>query len=205
LAAQGLQVLLASRELQSGIVAAQSLSEEVTAVALDLSERERLKSQMLGILEQYPQIDVLVNNAGILEEGPLLEITDKAFDDSMRVNVHAPLELMQLLVPRMIQRGYGRIVNVSSGWGSFREGLDGPAAYCVSKAALNALTVSLAKDLPKTVKVNAMCPGWVRTRMGGDMAPRTPEQGADTALWLATLPDTGPSGGFFRDRQPIEW
>ncbi|MGL5096272.1 MAG: SDR family NAD(P)-dependent oxidoreductase, partial [Planctomycetia bacterium] len=99
----------------------------------------------------------------------------------------------------------GRIVNVSSGWGSFAEGLEGPGFYGVTKAALNALTVRLAAESPPAVKVNAMCPGWVRTRMGGDDADRTPDQGADTAIWLATLPDAGPTGRFFRDRHPIDW
>jgi NAD(P)-dependent dehydrogenase (short-subunit alcohol dehydrogenase family) len=75
----------------------------------------------------------------------------------------------------------------------------------VTKAALNALTVRLAKELPATVKVNAMSPGWVRTRMGGEGAPRTPDEGADTAVWLATLPDDGPTGGFFHDRKAAEW
>ncbi len=96
-------------------------------------------------------------------------------------------------------------MNVSSGWGSFEEGLTGPTAYSVSKAALNALTLGLAHHLGRNVKINAVCPGWVRTRMGGAAAERSPEQGADTPVWLATLPDDGPTGGFFRDRRPIQW
>src|SRR5215210_5832256 len=90
-------------------------------------------------------------------------------------------------------------------WGSFAEGMGGPGMYGVTKAALNALTVRLANELPSAVKVNAMCPGWVRTRMGGQGATRSPDEAADTAVWLATLPDDGPTGGFFRDRKPIEW
>jgi NAD(P)-dependent dehydrogenase (short-subunit alcohol dehydrogenase family) len=96
-------------------------------------------------------------------------------------------------------------VNVSSGSGSFAEGLEGPAVYAVSKAALNALTVRLASEARGDVKVNAVCPGWVRTRMGGSAAPRSVEEGADTIAWLATLPADGPTGGFFRDRQRIRW
>ena len=83
--------------------------------------------------------------------------------------------------------------------------MGGPGDYGITKAAMNALTVRLAKELPPAVKVNAMCPGWVRTRMGGESATRTPEEGADTAVWLATLPDDVPTGGFFRDRRPINW
>ena len=105
----------------------------------------------------------------------------------------------------MKKRGWGRIVNVSSGWGAFDQGVNGPAAYAISKAALNAVTVSFAPVLGLDVKINAACPGWVRTRMGGQMAHRTPEQGADTPVWLATLPDDGPTGGFFRDRHLIDW
>jgi NAD(P)-dependent dehydrogenase (short-subunit alcohol dehydrogenase family) len=97
------------------------------------------------------------------------------------------------------------VVNVSSGDGSFREGLEGPAAYSVSKAALNALTVKLATEVRGDVKVNAVCPGWVRTRMGGAGARRSVEKGAETVVWLATLPAHGPNGGFFRDRKRIPW
>ncbi|MEM8681130.1 MAG: SDR family NAD(P)-dependent oxidoreductase, partial [Planctomycetota bacterium] len=96
-------------------------------------------------------------------------------------------------------------VNISSGWGSFAEGLAGPAAYSVSKAALNALTLTLSQSVPAEVKVNAVCPGWVRTDMGGPSASRSPKEGAETAVWLATLPADGPTGGFFRDRRRIAW
>jgi NAD(P)-dependent dehydrogenase (short-subunit alcohol dehydrogenase family) len=141
----------------------------------------------------------------VLENGGLLEIANSALLASMRVNFLAPMQVVRRLAPDMITRGYGRIVNLSSGWGSFEEGLTGPPAYSISKAALNAMTLSLARELPRSVKVNAACPGWVRTRMGGEAAPRTPDQGADTPVWLATLPDSGPTGGFFRDRRLIEW
>jgi NAD(P)-dependent dehydrogenase (short-subunit alcohol dehydrogenase family) len=97
------------------------------------------------------------------------------------------------------------VVNVSSGSGSLAEGLEGPAAYSLSKAALNALTLKLASELRGDVKVNAVCPGWVRTKMGGPRAGRSVEEGADTVVWLATLPASGPSGGFFRDRKRIPW
>src|SRR5206468_12555239 len=143
--------------------------------------------------------------AGVLHEKPLLELTDAELAESIAVHVTGPLRLIRALVPNMIKRGYGRIVDVSSGWGSFAEGMEGPGMYGVTKAALNALTVRLAKELPPTVKVNALCPGWVRTRMGGQDATRSPDEGADTAVWLATLPEDRPTGGFFRDRKPIEW
>ena len=105
----------------------------------------------------------------------------------------------------MLERGYGRVVNVSSGYGAFAEGLEGPAPYALSKAALNALTLRLAGEVKGDVKVNAACPGWVRTRMGGGGAPRSVEEGADTIVWLATLDRDGPSGGLFRSRTRIAW
>jgi NAD(P)-dependent dehydrogenase (short-subunit alcohol dehydrogenase family) len=106
----------------------------------------------------------------------------------------------------MRRQQYGRIVNVSSGYGAMNELGAGAPAYRISKAALNALTCILADELRGTgIKVNAACPGWVHTEMGGPDAPRTPAQGADTAVWLATLPAGGPSGGFFRNRRRIPW
>ncbi len=205
LAKLGHKVLLGSRRLSAGREAASTIAGDVIPVELDLSDRLTLKSQVHAILEEYPKIDALVNNAGILEYGSLLEIDEEQFDKSTRVNFEAPFDLIRLLTPDMIQRGYGRIVNLSSGWGSFNEGLTGPSAYAVSKAALNALTLTLSQSLPQSVKVNSICPGWVRTDMGGAGASRSPEKGAETAIWLATLPDDGPSGGFFRDKRLIGW
>jgi NAD(P)-dependent dehydrogenase (short-subunit alcohol dehydrogenase family) len=112
----------------------------------------------------------------------------------------------------MIERGFGRIINVSSSYGSFHESLAGPFSYAISKAAVNALTVKMAavvdnakEDKDIDVAVNSMTPGWVHTRMGGSDAPKTPEEGADTAIWLATLADDVPNGKFFKDRKEIAW
>ncbi len=155
-------------------------------------------------ITQSGGFDILVNNAGILHHRSLLE-KGSDFAEAMEVMVAAPLDLIRLNVPHWRSTGWGRIVNISSGWGSFAEGLGGPGAYGVAKAALNALTKALPRDLPAGVKINAACPGWVATRMGGAGAPLTPDQGADTPVWLALLPDDGPTGGFFRARQAIDW
>ena len=206
LADLGLDVLLGCRDRVAGEAAAAGIGGAVTVVELDLADRQWMSTQLDAILDGHPEIDVLVNNAGILVDGNLLEVDEKEFAASMRVNFEAPLDLVRRLVPGMEERGYGRVVNVSSGWGSFADGLTGPAAYSVSKAALNALSVTLARSVSNPgVKVNSMCPGWVRTRMGGQGAGRSPEQGAETAIWLATLEADGPTGGFFRDRQAIGW
>ena len=200
-----IKVLLASRNLGDGKKAASELKGNVSPVLLDLSTRSTLKKQYAVIVKAHGEIDILVNNAAILEQGELLDVSEKKFDESFRTNVFASFDLIRLAAPGMIARGFGRIVNLSSGWGAFAEGLTGPAAYSVSKASLNALTLSLSKNLPHNVKVNSMCPGWVRTRMGGASANLSPEEGADTAIWLATLPEDGPNGGFFRRRKPIKW
>jgi NAD(P)-dependent dehydrogenase (short-subunit alcohol dehydrogenase family) len=205
LAKQGIRVLIASRDKTSGEAAAAQMTGEIHAVELDLADRSTMNKQLERIRSEHPSVDVLVNNAGILENGSLLEVSEEAFDRSIRTNFLAPVDLIRALVPQMVANGYGRIVNLSSGWGSFAEGLTGPAAYSISKAALNALTLSISQSLPPNVKVNTMCPGWVRTEMGGASADRSPEEGADTAIWLATLPDDGPTGGFFRDRRLIQW
>jgi NAD(P)-dependent dehydrogenase (short-subunit alcohol dehydrogenase family) len=123
----------------------------------------------------------------------------------MEINFFGAVRACRAFVPGMIEAGYGRIVNVSSGCGSFSSGLRCDAAYSISKAALNAFTVKLASELNGDVKVNAGNPGWVRTRMGGATAPKSVEEGADTIVWLATLPASGPTGGFFSDRREIAW
>ena len=122
----------------------------------------------------------------------------------LATNLIGPFLLCQTLIPLM--QGRGRVVNVSSGMGQLSEMGGGFPAYRMSKAGLNALTRIFARELEGTgVKVNAVCPGWVRTDMGGAGAARSVEEGVATTVWLATLPDDGPSGGLFRDRKPIPW
>lgn len=208
LAELGHSVLLGSRDRNAGEAAAAPLRKlglDVTPIHLDLNEVGTIDSALNGIHKSGGTVHVLVNNAGVLHERPLLELSDAEIAESVAVHLTSPIRLIRSLVPNMLAGGYGRIVNVSSGWGSFAEGMGGPGDYGITKAALNALTVRLSKEVPASVKVNAMCPGWVRTRMGGEGATRSPEEGADTAVWLATLPDDGPTGGFFRDRKPIDW
>lgn len=195
LVARGLEVTIASRDQAAGNAAATELG--CNAITLDLAQPGEVDLD-------GKTFDVLVNNAGVLFDTPMYD-DPEGFETSMQVMLHGPYRLIRSQLPQMKSSGYGRIVNVSSGWGSFSEGLGGGGAYGVMKAALNALTVISARDLPPSIKVNAMCPGWVRTRMGGEAATRNPEEGADTAIWLATLDETGPTGQFFRDRKQISW
>ena len=195
---RGHQVLLGARDRSAGEAAARRIGG--AALQLDVADPASIRRAV----EEAGPVDVLVNNAGVLGSGGVLNDPED-FAESMAVMVHGPYLLMHYLTPGMEARGYGRVVNVSSGWGAFSDGVEGPGGYGVAKAALNALTVSAARSLPDSVKVNAMCPGWVRTRMGGAGANRSVEEGADTALWLATLGADGPTGAFFRDRKPIDW
>ena len=152
---------------------------------------------------------MLVNNAGVLLDPRGSRFLDSKLDtyrDTLETNFFGPLQLAQAVVPLMKANRYGRIVNLSSGMGQLDEMGSGTPAYRISKTALNALTRILAAEFRgSNILVNSMCPGWVKTGMGGDHAPITAAQGADTAVWLATLPNEGPTGGFFRARKPIAW
>jgi NAD(P)-dependent dehydrogenase (short-subunit alcohol dehydrogenase family) len=140
------------------------------------------------------------------EDGDVLTAPVDEFRESMETNVYGPLLLCQALMPGMRRRRYGRVVNVSSGAGQISSMSDYAPPYSLSKAALNALTRQLAQaGRDRNVLVNAVDPGWVRTDMGGRSAPRSVEQGADTIVWCATLPDRGPTGGFFHDRREMAW
>lgn len=136
----------------------------------------------------------------------MLRVKTGAINRAMTTNVYGPLLMSQALVPLMKKNNYGRVVNISSGLGQLSDMGGGYPAYRISKTAINALTRMFAGELKAdNILVNSMCPGWVKTDMGGPDAPRDVQEGADTAVWLATLPDNGPRGKFFRDRQEIPW
>jgi NAD(P)-dependent dehydrogenase (short-subunit alcohol dehydrogenase family) len=172
---------------------------------LDVTDQASVDAARDRIESEVGHLDALVNNAGIYGDptGAADYDLDRAHE-VLEVNTFGPWRLIEAFLPLLRRSDQPRIVNVSSGAGQLSDMNGGRAAYRVSKAALNALTRTLASD-ERWVKVNTMCPGWVRTDMGGAAAPRSVEQGADTAVWLATLPDDGPTGGFFRDRTPIPW
>jgi NAD(P)-dependent dehydrogenase (short-subunit alcohol dehydrogenase family) len=207
LAGAGINVVLAARDPERGEQAAQKLRNEgldVTYERLDVADSNSVEDCTRRLADAGTEVNALVNNAGVYPTEGVFSVSEETFEMALEVNTLGPFRTCQAFVPMMLQRGYGRVVNVSSGGGSFGEGL-GPAAYAVSKAALNALTVKVSQAVRGDVKVNAMCPGWVRTDMGGSGAPRSTEEAADTLVWLATLSEDGPNGGFFRDRKPIPW
>ncbi|HEX4834782.1 MAG TPA: SDR family oxidoreductase [bacterium] len=211
LARQGFRVLMTARDARRGQHAAKRLRKDGLGVhfhQLDVTDAESLRRAVAFGEGEFGGVDVLVNNAGVYpdEDVPGLSIDLDIVRRTMEVNAYGPLRLCQMMIPLMRGRRYGRIVNVSSGAGAFSEMTGGTLAYRVSKVSLNAITRILADEVRGTgILINAMCPGWVRTEMGGRNAPRSVEEGADTGVFLATLPASGPTGGFFRDRKPIPW
>ena len=216
LARLGLRVIVAARDADKAEAAAEMLRGEgldVVSHQLDVASEE--SCARLGALAA---VDVLVNNAAVMaesDENPLaagllsrsaLDVAPDIVLEAFETNTLGAYRVIQALAPDMRSRGYGRIVNVSSGLGQLDEMGGGYPAYRVSKAGLNALTRIFASELHRYgILVNAVCPGWVQTDMGGSEAPLAPEQGAETIVWAATLPDNGPTGSFFRNKQAIPW
>jgi NAD(P)-dependent dehydrogenase (short-subunit alcohol dehydrogenase family) len=179
--------------------------EKIVALELDVTDDASVGAALAGIEENPGSLDVLVNNAGVYGDSVGVADYDLASaHETFEVNLFGPWRLIQAALPLLRRSQAPRIVNVSSGGGQLEEMGSGRAAYRLSKTALNALTRTMAAEEPR-IKVNSICPGWVRTEMGGPSASRSVEEGADTAVWLATAGDDGPSGGFFRDREPIPW
>ena len=210
LARRGITVILGSRNPEKGERAAKTLKEESLRVLprqLDVSDDRSVGRSAAGLREEFGRLDVLVNNAGILYDtwqrplGADLDVVREALE----TNAFGAWRTSQAFVPLMRSGGYGRIVNVSSGAGSLSSMGASTPAYNVSKVALNALTRMLGAELRGTgILVNAVDPGWTATDMGGH-GGRSVEDGAAGVTWAATLPDDGPTGGFFYDGEPEAW
>jgi NAD(P)-dependent dehydrogenase (short-subunit alcohol dehydrogenase family) len=214
LSKQGYHVILTSRDEEKGKQAAEILQKEglqITFHPLDVNSDKSCQNLAKFIDTEFGKLDVLINNAGIMidtRDGgkSIFDAQIDTLKTTMDTNVYGVLRVTKALVPFMKKQKYGRIVNVSSGMGQLIHMEIGYPGYRLSKTALNALTRILANELQlNNILVNSVCPGWVKTDMGGEAAPRTPEQGVDTIIWLATLPDGSSTGNFFRDRQPIAW
>jgi len=225
LARAGLRVILTGRDEAQLRVAQNQLRDEglkVWTIELDVTDPRMLeppKDLNVSFIadwvqRQFGRLDVLVNNAGVVPDAAAFDATQDSIIDmptdalalGMQTHFHGPLALIRALLPLMRLNHYGRIVNVSTQMASLANMRKGWPAYRVSKLAQNALTRMLADELEgSNILVNAASPGWVHTRMGGKEAPLDPDQGADTLLWLATLPDGGPSGGFFEARAVKPW
>jgi NAD(P)-dependent dehydrogenase (short-subunit alcohol dehydrogenase family) len=210
LAAEGFHVFVGARNAKAGRKAAKEIEKQsgkATFLRIDVADDDSVTTAAHEFSNAEDHLDVLVNNAGIVVDGDdaILEISDELLRETLETNALGALRVTRAFAPFLRKSKAPRVINVSSGSGQLAGGADGWApAYSISKTALNGVTVQLASALPKFA-VNAVCPGWVRTDMGGDDASRSVEEGADTIVWLATEAPQDLTGKFLRDRKEIPW
>ena len=181
----------------------------IAGFQLDVNDTNSVRRFVEHVEKAHGKPAILVNNAGVYPEETESKVEDtptSVWRETFETNLFGAVRMCREVLPLMKKLRYGRIVNISSGLGQLHQMGEGSPAYRVSKAALNALTKTLAAEVAGSgILVNSMSPGWVRTDMGGEEAPRSVEEGAETAVWLSLLPSNGPTGQFFRDRKPIPW
>jgi NAD(P)-dependent dehydrogenase (short-subunit alcohol dehydrogenase family) len=210
LGSMGFHVFLGARNCENGQKATQALRKTgamATFVALDVSDPESIRNAVRLVSAAADHLDVLVNNAGVILEGDssIAQLTSETVTKTFQTNTLGPLLVTQAFLPLLSRSNTPRVINVSSGGGQLADGMDTWApAYCLSKTALNAVTCLFAAALPN-FSINSVCPGWVRTDMGGPNATRSLEEGADTIVWLATEGPANLTAKFLRDRKAIAW
>lgn len=211
LAKLGYNILITARDERMGKKVLYEIEEYSPKVSilfhkLDVSDEKSIVRFTDYLIKHKIEVNVLVNNAGIVESNKsTLDTSKKEIQKSLDTNFFGPLLLSQKIIPFLEKTGNGKIINVSSGMGSFKELSGGYAAYRISKLALNSLTAIMSKDLVgKNVKVFSVCPGWVKTDMGGAAAPRSLQQGVDSIKWLITK-NEGVTGRFYRDKKQINF
>jgi NAD(P)-dependent dehydrogenase (short-subunit alcohol dehydrogenase family) len=212
LAQQEYQVILTSRDPAKGLAAVQKLRDEGLLVLfqpLDVTQEPSVAALGEFLDQKLGRLDVLINNAGInlsRQDRDVMTVATETMERTLATNALGALRVSQMAVPLMQKNSYGRLVNVSSDMGQLSRLDSSSPAYRLSKVALNVLTRMLADSTRGTdILINTCHPGWVKTDMGGPGANRSLEQGADTIVWLATLPSGGPNGEFFQDRKRIAW
>lgn len=199
----------AQQQLLSGLD--EKLTGALSVTIMDVTDSAAREVLIKNTVDQFGYVDCLINNAGIAPDLflPSQDSSVDKFRQTMEVNLFAVFDLIQQALPYMKEQGFGRIVNMSSEMGSIGlKRIGTSAAYSSSKAALNCVTKVISNELAidyPDILINAAAPGWCKTDMGGEQAPLSPEQGADTPVWLATLPAGGPSGGFFQEREALPW
>ena len=210
LAAKGFHVFIGARNPKAGRKAAEEIANQggkATFLEIDVDDNDSVTTTAREFSNIEDHLDVLVNNAGVIVDGydAILEISDDLLRKTLETNTLGALRVTRAFAPLLRKSKTPRVINVSSGGGQLTGGADGWApAYCISKTALNGVTVQLAAALPKFA-VNSVCPGWVRTEMGGENASRSVEEGADTIVWLASEAPQDLTGKFLRDRKEIPW
>jgi NAD(P)-dependent dehydrogenase (short-subunit alcohol dehydrogenase family) len=209
--AQGLialnyEVIMTARSLESAIKTAEKLGKKAIPLELDVSDDSSIDSAIATLTQQIDRLDILINNAGVYPDRQVdsLTISRELLNTAMQTNTFGVIRMVQACLPLLEKSSDARIINVSSGMGELNSLTTTATSYSLSKLALNGATIMLSQSLkPKNIAINAMCPGWVRTDMGGNSAPRSPEEGADTAIWLATEASHSESGKFWRDRVAV--
>ena len=209
LLAAGFDVILAARSLVKAKTAIEQLqSSNICAVELDVSDDDSIDAAAKNLAQEIDSLDVLINNAGIYPDQSvnILTVSRELLNQTMNVNAFGAVRVTQAFLPLLMKSVAARVINTSSGYGQL-SGLSADApTYCLSKLALNGVTIMLAKALQtKGIVVNALDPGWVKTDMGSGAAPRTPEEGADTAIWLATEAPSNLTGKLFHDRHEVSY
>src|SRR5881275_2158905 len=210
LAAKGFHVFVGARNAKAGRKAAEEIAKQAgkaTFLEIDVADNGSVNTAAREFSDIEDHLDVLVNNAGIIVDGDdaILKISDDLLRKTLETNTLGPLRVTRAFVPSLIKSKAPRVINVSSGGGQLTGGADGWApAYCISKTALNGVIMQLSAALPKFA-INSVCPGWVRTDMGGKNASRSVQEGGDTIIWLASEAPHDLTGKFLRDRKEIPW
>jgi NAD(P)-dependent dehydrogenase (short-subunit alcohol dehydrogenase family) len=210
LGSKGFHVLVGARNLENGRKATEVLRKngaKATVIPLDVSSSESIGNAVAFVSAAADHLDVLINNAGVILEGDnsITQLDPETAIKTFQTNTLGPLLVTQAFLSLLAKSKSPRVINVSSGGGQLADGMETWApAYCLSKTALNAVTCLFAAALPN-FSINSVCPGWVRTDMGGANAIRSVEEGADTIVWLATEAPTNLTAKFLRDRKVIAW
>jgi NAD(P)-dependent dehydrogenase (short-subunit alcohol dehydrogenase family) len=211
LARRGVYVIVAARDqdkARQAVEGIESSGGQAASLRLDVSDSQNIQDAAKRFADFFDRLDVLINNAGIYPDDgvTIATVPRELMTQTFQTNVFGPLEVIQAFLPYLRRGRSPRVINVSSGYGQLSGMSPAVPSYCLSKLALNGLTIMLAEALGADgIAVNSMCPGWVRTDMGGSNATRSVEVGADTAVWLADEAPHELTGKFFRDRQEIAW
>lgn len=208
LLAKGYEVVITSRSLDSAKQAAEKLNGAVIPLELNVSDDHSIEQVVTTLKQRIDRLDVLINNAGILPDDGvnMLTVPREILMATMNINTFGAIRMVQACLPLLENAQEARVVNISSGMGSLGCLTSNSPSYCLSKLAMNGATIMLTQSLQsKGIAVNSIAPGWVRTDMGGASAPRSPEQGADTAIWLATEAAHSETGKFWRDRKVVSF
>jgi NAD(P)-dependent dehydrogenase (short-subunit alcohol dehydrogenase family) len=202
---QGFSVIATGRNLDKVKELTNSIGQNAIPFEVDVAINSSCENFARYLKSKFEKIDVLINNAGIIGKSSISNFNMEEIENVMNTNFFGALRLTKAVLPLLKKSDNARIINISSGMGEL-SGMNGSsAAYRLSKWALNGFTIMLAEDLKiNNIKVNAICPGWCRTDMGGIEAPRNAAKGAETAVWLATEKNI-PNGKFLRDKKIIAW